>query len=86
MGFYFQTRFYPNMSDSGTYKVLGAMNRIIDYADMERGWFRADDLLRIYSEQVSPTDLSTNSWVVEYMWSTHELTTELKEVCRLPVN
>lgn len=86
MGFYFQTRFYPNMSESGNYKVLAAMNRIIDNADVERGWIRAEDLLRNFPEKVSSTDLTTNSWIVEYIWTTHELTTELKEGCRLPVH
>jgi hypothetical protein len=86
MGIYFQTRFYPNMSDSGTYTVLSAMNRVLDYQDMERGWVRAEDLLRIFPDKVHSTDLSTNSWVVEYMWSTHELNTEPKEVRRLPVH
>ena len=86
MGIYFQTRFYPNMSDSSRYTVLSAMDRVLDYYDMERGWVKAEDLLRIYADRVKSTDLTTNSWVVEYMWTTHELNTEMREVRRLPVN
>ena len=86
MGIYFQTRFYPNMSDSSRFTVLSAMNRVIDYHDMERGWIKAEELLRTYGDRVSPTDLTTNSWIVEYMWTTHELTEELREVRRLPVH
>ena len=86
MGIYFQTRFYPNMSDSSRYTVLSAMDRILDYYDMERGWVKAEDLLRIYTDRVKSTDLTTNSWVVEYMWTTHELNTEMHEVRRLPVH
>ncbi len=85
MGIYFQTRFYPNMSDSSRYTVLGATDRILTYQDMERGWMRAEELLTTYRDKVSPTDLTTNSWVAEFMWSSHELNTELKEVRRLPV-
>jgi hypothetical protein len=86
MGIYFQTRFYPNMSDTSRYTVLSAMNRILDFHDMDRGWVRAEDLLQVYKDKVSSTDLTTNSWVVEYMWSTHELNMELTEVRRLPVH
>lgn len=86
MGVYFQTRFYPNMSDTSRYTVLAAMGRILDYQDMERGWVRAEELLGTYRDKVSPTDLTTNSWIVEFMWSSHELNTELKEVRRLPVH
>jgi hypothetical protein len=86
MGIYFQTRFYPNMSDTSRYTVLAATNRILDFHDMDRGWVRAENLLQVYNDKVSPTDLTTNSWVVEYMWTTHELNMELKEVRRLPVH
>lgn len=86
MGIYFQTRFYPNMSDSSRYTVLAAMDRIIDYHDMERGWVKAEELLRDFAGRVSPTDLTTNSWLVEYMWTSHEMNEELREVRRLPVH
>ncbi len=84
MGIYFQTRFYPNMSDSSRYTVLAAMERILNFNDMERGWVKAEELLS--KGLVSSTELTTNSWLVEYMWASHELTTELKEVRRLPVH
>lgn len=86
MGIYFQTRFYPNMSDSSRYTVLAATDRIIDYHDMECGWVKTEELLRNFADRVRPTDLTTNSWVVEYMWTSHELNEELREVRRLPVH
>ena len=86
MGIYFQTRFYPNMSDMSRYTVLGATNRILDAEDTDRGWVHAENLLQVYKDKVSPIDLTTNSWVVEYMWSTHELNRELTEVRCLPVH
>jgi len=86
MGIYFQTRFYPNMMDSSCYTVLAAMDRVLTYQDIERGWVRAEELLVTYRDKVSSTDLTTNSWIVEYMWSSYELNTELKEVRRLPVH
>lgn len=84
MGIYFQTRFYPNMSDSRRYTVLAAMDRILHFNDMERGWVKAEELLS--KGLVSSTDLTTNSWLVEYMWASHELNTNLREVRRLPVH
>jgi hypothetical protein len=83
---YFQTRFYPNMSVSSGFVVLSEKDRILDFNDMVRGWVKAEDLLRTYAANVSSTDLTTKSWVIEYMWSSHELNTGLKEVRRLPVH
>jgi hypothetical protein len=86
MGVYFQTRFYPNMSDTSRYTVLATVDRVLDFHDMERGWVRAEELLRVYKDKVAATDLTTNSWVVEFMTPTHEVdSVALQEVRRLPV-
>ncbi len=79
MGIFFETRFYPNISDSKTFIVLSSIDRILQFSDLERGWIKAEDLLRIYHEKVSSTQLTTNSWVVETLLSTQG------ETMRLPV-
>jgi hypothetical protein len=70
MGIFFETRFYPNISDSKTYIVLSSIDRILQFDGMERGWIKAEDLLRICHKEVSPTQLTTNSWVVETLSTT----------------
>jgi len=67
MGLYYQTRFYPTMSDTSRFVVLANTVGIVDAEDKARGWVRAEDLLCVFPRQVSPTDLTTNSWIVEYV-------------------
>jgi hypothetical protein len=79
MSIFFETRFYPNIHDSKTFIVLSSIDRILQFSDMERGWIKAEDLLRIHHEKVNSTQLTTNSWVVETLLSTQG------ETMRLPV-
>lgn len=88
MGLFFETRFYPNMMDTRHYIVLANAFGVLDASDKERGWVRAEELLQVFAKKVSPTDLTTNSWVVELVVTTLESETDASpmEVYRLPVH
>ena len=87
MGLFFQTRFYPNMSDPRRFVVLANTLGVLDFTDKERGWVRAEELICVFPRKVSSIDLTTNSWIVEIMETSHESgDASPSEVYRLPIH
>lgn len=87
MGTFFQTRFYPNILDPECFRVLAAMDRVINADDMERGWIPAEQLIGKFPGKVSEDEIGLMTYVTEHIWTTHEGNpSPLIEVRRLPVH
>lgn len=86
MGTFFQTRFYPNILDPENFRVLAALDRVINADDMDRGWMSAEQLIKKFPSKVSEEDIGLMSFVTEHIWTTHEGNpSPLTEIRRLPV-
>lgn len=85
MGIYYKTYYYKNIEDKNIFYVLAHTDRILDSGDIERGYVKKEDLFQYYSSQIKPEDITEKSYIVEYVLTTYEPSSELQETRRLPV-
>lgn len=49
--------------------LLAGVNRIIDDADRERGYFRKEDILQMYGHKVNAKDIKRSAFLVEWQYT-----------------
>jgi hypothetical protein len=85
MSVLFETRLYPNRSDTSSSLLLASDKRILDYSDVERGWVTTDQLQRHLPKGSPPSVISADTRVIETMTVTHKGNTTCCKTFCLPV-
>ncbi len=67
MGIFWNTYFVdPKVNER---ILLCPLNQLIDSGDIQRGYVRTEDLLRLFGKFVSPEMISDQSMLIECTWS-----------------
>lgn len=88
MGFYWTTKFYPDIHNMDECVVLASMDPIIEDSDKHRGYVLKEELLQHFGTllQVNGFVIGEHSYLVEYVFSTLDFESEhVDETCRLRV-
>lgn len=88
MGFFWTTKFYPDVRDLSRYVVLAALDPIIEESDKRRGYVRKEEVLQYYKTllDVNEFTIGEHSYLIEYISSTLDFDSEhADETCRLHV-
>lgn len=88
MGFFWTTKFYPDVQDLSRHVVLAALDPIIEESDKRRGYVRKEELLQYYKTvlDVNGFTVGEHSYLIEYISSTLDFDSEhADETCRLHV-
>ena len=87
MGFFWTTKFYPDVREN-KYVVLAALDPIIEESDKRRGYVLKEELLQYYKTvlDVNEFTIGEHSYLIEYISSTLDFDSEhADETCRLHV-
>jgi len=83
---YWQTVFVADITNPSSIRVrLSATDRIIRDSDLQRGYFRREDLLNLYGYIVTDNHISNYSYMIEYSWSGYNTVSDYSETVRLPI-
>lgn len=89
MGFYWTTKFYPDVRDLNASVILSSMDPIIEHSDKRRGYVLKEELLQHFGAilEVNGLMVGEHSYLIEYMFSTLDFDSEhaSDETCRLHV-
>lgn len=95
MGIYWLTRFYSNIRQSmksDSFIILGTIDPLINEADVSRGYVLAEELLSLRRWEdsklvsiVTEEEITSDSWIVEYQWTSANMSADPIETRRFPV-
>ena len=72
--YYYLTYFYSDFDNKINRKLLGNLEPIIHDNDMQKGYINKFEFLEWTNRNVldiDETDITNNSWIVEYIWTTN---------------
>ncbi len=87
MGFYWTTRFYPDVRDLNVSVTLANIDPIIEESDKRRGHVLKEELLQHFGKllEVNGFTVGEHSCLIEYIFSTLDDECPSDETCRLYV-
>jgi hypothetical protein len=88
MGFYWTTKFYPDVDNMDVCVTLASMDPIIEECDKRRGYVKKEELLQYFGNvlAVNGFTIGERSYLIEYIFSTLNFDSDhFDETCRLHV-